>query len=144
MAISTEELRAISLLASLEDKELRRLAGQLKERSYPAGQTIVSEGKGGIGFFLMLEGTASVRIRGDERGRLKPGDTFGELALLDMSADRAATITSESDVRCASMTAWEFKPFLIGHPEVAWVMLQSVAGRLREAQSRADAQVAAQ
>ena len=144
MAISTEELRNVSLLASVEDKELRKLAGQLKERSYPAGQTIVSEGKGGIGFFLMLQGTASVRIRGDERGRLSPGDTFGELALLDLSADRVATIVAETDVRCASMTAWEFKPFLIGHPEVAWVMLQSVAGRLREAQARADAQVAAQ
>ena len=144
MAISTEELRAISLLESVDDRELRKLAGQLKERSYPAGHTIVSEGKGGIGFFLMLEGTASVRIRGDERGRLSPGDTFGELALLDMSADRAATITAESDVRCASMTAWEFKPFVIGHPEVAWVLLQNVAARLREAQAPAGAPVGSQ
>lgn len=141
MAISTEELRNVSLLASVEDKELRKLAGQLKERSYPAGQTIVSEGKGGIGFFLMLQGTASVRIRGDERGRLSPGDTFGELALLDLSADRVATIVAETDVRCASMTAWEFKPFVIGHPEVAWVMLQSVAGRLRAAEARAESLV---
>ncbi len=138
MAISTEELRAVALLASVDDKELRKLAGQLKERSYPAGQTIVSEGKGGIGFFLMLEGTASVRIRGDERGRMAPGDTFGELALLDMSADRVATIVAETDVRCASMTAWEFKPFVVGHPEVAWVMLKNVAERLRAAEARAD------
>ena len=142
MAISTEELRAVTLLASVDDKELRKLAGQLKERSYPAGQTIVSEGKGGIGFFLMLEGTASVRIRGDERGRLTRGDTFGELALLDLSADRVATIVAETDVRCASMTAWEFKPFVIGHPEVAWVMLKNVAERLRAAEARADSVVA--
>ena len=142
MAISTEELRAVALLASIEDKELRKLAGQLKERSYPAGQTIVSEGKGGIGFFLMLEGTASVRIRGDERGRLARGDTFGELALLDLSADRVATIVADTDVRCASMTAWEFKPFVVGHPEVAWVMLKSVAERLRAAEARAESVVA--
>ncbi len=141
MAISTEELRAVALLASVDDKELRKLAGQLKERSYPAGQTIVSEGKGGIGFFLMLEGTASVRIRGEERGRLAQGDTFGELALLDMSADRVATIVAETDVRCASMTAWEFKPFVVGHPEVAWVMLKNVAERLRAAEARADSVV---
>jgi CRP-like cAMP-binding protein len=142
MSISTEELRAVSLLESIDDKELRKLAGQLKERSYPAGQTIVSEGKGGIGFFLMLDGTASVKIRGEERGRLNPGDTFGELALLDMTADRVATIVAESDVRCASMTAWEFKPFVTGHPEVAWTMLKRVAERLRAAEARAESLVA--
>jgi CRP-like cAMP-binding protein len=81
MSISTEELRSVSLLESIDDKELRKLAGQLKERSYPAGQTIVSEGKGGIGFFLMLEGTASVRIRGEERGRRSsPTPTFAARA----------------------------------------------------------------
>ena len=102
----------------------------------------MSEGKGGIGFFLLLEGTASVRIRGDERGRLTQGDTFGELALLDMSADRVATIVAETEVRCASMTAWEFKPFVVGHPEVAWVMLKNVAERLRAAEARAESVVA--
>jgi CRP/FNR family cyclic AMP-dependent transcriptional regulator len=137
MPVITEELRAVRLLESIDDRALRKLAGQLRERSYPAGRTIVEEGKGGVGFFLILGGTAVVTVRGEERGRLKPGDTFGELALLDMHADRTATIVAETEVRCATMTAWEFRPFVVGHPEVAWTMLQNIAERLRATEERA-------
>jgi hypothetical protein len=80
MTITSQELRAVSLLASIQDKKLGKLARQLKERRYEAGQTIVKERTGGIGFFLMPEGTASVTIRGEQRGTLGPGPTFGELA----------------------------------------------------------------
>ena len=139
MAITPQELRAVPLLDSLGDKELGKLAAQVKERRYEAGQTIVKEGTGGIGFFLMVEGTASVSIRGGERGKLKPGDTFGELAMFDMSADRMATVVADGDVRCAGMTAWEFRPFVVAHPEVAWTMLSSIAARLRDAEERAEA-----
>ena len=139
MAITAQELRAVPLLESIGDKELAKLAGHVKERRYDAGQVIVKEGSGGIGFFLMVEGAATVSIRGEERGRLKPGDTFGELALFDMAADRIATIVADGPVRCAGMTAWEFRPFVLGHPEVAWTMLGSIAGRLRKAEERAEA-----
>jgi CRP/FNR family transcriptional regulator, cyclic AMP receptor protein len=136
MPVTTEELRGVRLLDSIGDRELRKLAGQLRERSYPAGQTIVEEGKGGVGFFLILEGSAVVTIRGEERGRLQTGDTFGELALIDINADRIATIVAETELRCACMTAWEFRPFVIAHPEVAWSMLQGMAERLRAAEER--------
>ena len=139
MPITPQELRVVPLLSSIQDKELGKLARQLKERHYEAGQTIVKEGTGGIGFFLMLEGTASVSIRGEQRGTLKRGAAFGELALFDMSADRMATIVADTEVRCAGMTAWEFKPFVVAHPEVAWAMLASIAGRLRAAEERAEA-----
>ena len=138
MAITPQELRAVRLLDSLGDRELAKLAAQVKERRYDAGQAIVKEGTGGIGFFLMVEGTASVSIRGEARGTLKPGDAFGELALFDMSADRMATVVADGPVRCAGITAWEFKPFIIAHPEVAWTMLGSIAARLRDAEERAE------
>ena len=116
---------------------------QVKERRYEAGQTIVKEGTGGIGFFLMVEGTATVTHPRRGPGKLKPGDTFGELAMFDMSADRMATVVADGDVRCAGMTAWEFRPFVIAHPEVAWTMLCSIAARLRDAEERAEAPGAA-
>ena len=48
---------------------------------------------------------------------------------------RSATITADTDLLCCGMTAWEFRPFVEEHPEVAWVMLQTLARRLREAQA---------
>ena len=59
--------------------------------------------------------------------------------MFDMSADRMATVVADGDVRCAGMTAWEFRPFVVAHPEVAWTMLSSIAARLRDAEERAEA-----
>ena len=58
--------------------------------------------------------------------------------MFDMSADRMATVVADGEVRCAGMTAWEFRPFIIAHPEVAWTMLASIAARLRNAEERAE------
>jgi CRP/FNR family transcriptional regulator, cyclic AMP receptor protein len=128
-----DALKHVPLLAGLGDRERQRLATELHERTYAAGSTMVSEGATGTGFFVIAEGTATVTVGGQQRGRLGPGDYFGEMALID-DAPRSATITAESDVEAYGMTPWEFKPFVLGHPEVAWQMLQSLTARLRSAQ----------
>ena len=63
---------------------------------------------------------------------LGPGDWLGEIALID-DGPRSATVTAKDEVRAAGMTAWQFKPFVLEHPEVAWQLLQTLAGHLREA-----------
>ena len=45
------------------------------------------------------------------------------------------TVVATSDLSCRGMTAWEFKPFVEEHPDVAWALLQTLVGRLREAES---------
>ena len=64
----------------VSDKDLKKLAGNLREREYNDGEAVVTEGSGGIGFFFILEGKADVVIRGETRATLKQGDHFGELA----------------------------------------------------------------
>ena len=129
-----DALKKVPLLAGLSDRELQRLAGQLHERKFPAGSTVVSEGATGTGFFVITEGEAEVQIGGQVRGKLGPGDYFGEMALIDEGI-RSATITAVTDLTCYGMTPWEFKPFVDEHPEVAWTLLQNMTRRLREAQS---------
>ena len=129
-----DALKMVPLLAGLSDRELERLAGQLHERKFPAGSTVVSEGATGTGFFVITEGEAEVEIGGQVRGKLGPGDYFGEMALIDEGI-RSATITAVTDLTCYGMTPWEFKPFVDEHPEVAWTLLQNMTRRLREAQS---------
>jgi hypothetical protein len=34
------------------------------------------------------------------------------------------------------MAAWEFRPFVAEHPDIAWTIMQTLAGRLREAETR--------
>jgi CRP/FNR family transcriptional regulator len=66
---------------------------------------------------------------------LGPGDYFGEIALID-EGPRSATVTAATDMRCRGMAAWEFRPFVVEHPEVAWTILQTLAARLREVETR--------
>jgi CRP-like cAMP-binding protein len=79
--------------------------------------------------FVVLEGTAHVSVGGADGRSLGPGDHFGDMALLDTGAQRPASITAGDGLRCAGMTAWNFKPFVRDHPEVAWSLLQTPAAR---------------
>jgi CRP-like cAMP-binding protein len=94
----------------------------------------VVEGRSGVGFFIILEGKAAVTIGGKLIQALGPGDYFGEMALLD-GGERTATITSDGELRCATMTSWAFKSFVIDNPKVAWSMLQTLAQRVRAGRS---------
>jgi CRP/FNR family cyclic AMP-dependent transcriptional regulator len=135
MAVSIDHLSEVKLLSGLKDSDLASLAADLVERRVAAGDPIVGEGTGGVAFFFILEGETSVTVGGEEVATLKRGDYVGELALLDPDGPRTATVSAKTDVVLAAMTAWQFRPFVVAHPEVAWTLLQRLARRLREAQS---------
>jgi CRP-like cAMP-binding protein len=133
-----EMLAAVPLFARLKPRDLQRLAGRMSERRWNEGETVIAEGKGGIGFWVIQDGSATVSVRGEIVRSLGPGDHFGEIALLD-DGPRTATVTAATDLRCQGLVAWEFGPFVQENPEVAWPMLQTLATRLREAESRGEA-----
>ena len=98
----------------------------MKQRTFQAGDQVTTEGQGGVGFFVIEDGEALVRVGGDERRRLGPGDYFGEVALLNQSA-RTATITAETELRCYGLTSWEFRPLVETHGSIAWKLLQAMS-----------------
>jgi len=131
-----ETLGDVPLFTGVKPKELKKLAGRMQERTFSEGETITTEGKSGIGFFVIEDGNATVSIDGKIIRTLGPGEYFGDIALID-SGPRSATIVATTDLRCQGLTAWEFRPFIEDHPEVAWQMLETLAARLREAEQRA-------
>jgi CRP-like cAMP-binding protein len=133
MAAPVELIQRVPLFADLDRKELEDLASWFKERSFSGGEEVVSEGRGGIGFFVIEEGQASVSVHGDERGSLGPGDYFGEVALIDEGA-RSATITAKDNLRTYGLTSWEFRPLVESNASIAWKLLQTMAKRLRAAE----------
>jgi CRP-like cAMP-binding protein len=135
MAVSIDDLREVHLLRGLTDSDIAGLAADLAERRVAAGDTIVGEGTGGVAFFFILEGETSVTVGGEEVASLGRGEYIGELALLDPEGPRTATVTAKTDVVLAAMSTWQFRPFILAHPEIAWTLLQRLARRLREAQN---------
>jgi CRP-like cAMP-binding protein len=134
MDTMVDSLREIPLFADLANRDLKRLAGSMQEMSFPAGAEVVAQGKGGVGFFVILDGTARVTQGKATRGLLTAGDYFGEMALID-GEDRAASVHAESDLRCAATTTWHFRPLVKEHPDIAWALLTAMVKRVREAQA---------
>jgi CRP-like cAMP-binding protein len=133
---SAELLQRVPLFAELEPRERERLSGSFKERTFDAGDHVATEGEGGAGFFVIESGEAVVRVGGDERGRLGPGDYFGDVAMIDQG-DRTASIEAESELKCYGLTFWDFRPLVESDARIAWPLLQAMAKRLRAAESEA-------
>jgi len=132
---SIELLQRVPLFADLEKRDLTQIASSFKAREYAAGDTLAIEGEGGVGFFLIESGEATVSVRGQEIARLKAGDSFGEVALIDDGA-RTATVTADTDMVCYGMSFWEFRPIVESSSQIAWKLLQALAKQLRAAEQR--------
>jgi CRP-like cAMP-binding protein len=134
MALSetVEKLAQLALFADLKDPELEAVAHTFDEEVFAQGQRVLRQGLSGSGFYVILEGDASVRIDGEERSRLGRGDFFGEISALTGETP-SADIVAETMLRCLVIPAPEFESFLVEKPRVMFRMLQAEARRLRSA-----------
>jgi CRP-like cAMP-binding protein len=127
------ELKHAKLFKGLPESEVRSLEKQMKVVKHPAGHEIVVKGDNGVGFMVILDGTVTVATVQGKARKLGPGDSFGEMALLDHEG-RSANIKADTDVSLATIPEWNFKPFLKEHPEVAYRLLQVLSQRVRQAE----------
>jgi pyruvate phosphate dikinase-like enzyme/cyclic nucleotide-binding protein len=128
-----EVIERVPFFANMSPRDVEGIAALFKERRFADGETITKEGAGGAAFFVIESGEATVSIGGRERARLKAGDYFGEIALIDEGA-RSATITANGELVCYGLTYWEFRPLVQQNATIAWNLLQTLAQRLRTAQ----------
>jgi CRP/FNR family transcriptional regulator, cyclic AMP receptor protein len=124
-----ERLRALSLFRGLRSKELAHIAQLVEKSKLPAGWRLTKQGQAGFDAFILLEGTAGVEIDGIQVATLGPGDTVGEMALLD-GAPRSATVVAQTDVEVLFLTPATMEA-LVAMPSVARAVIRSLAGRLR-------------
>lgn len=134
MAGMEETLGRVPLFSGVKEKDLKKLGKRMQERRFNEGEVVTAQGEPGLGFFVIEAGNAAVSRNDEVVRNLGPGDYFGEVALID-EGTRSATVVATADLSCRGMTAWEFKPFVEEHPDVAWALLQTLVGRLREAES---------
>ena len=128
-------LQDSEMFQDLPSKQLQRIRDAGKEISFTAGSELVVEGEETGRFFLILAGSAEVTVKGNKRGTLGPGASFGEIALLD-GGPRSATVTAATDVRTFSLASWNFQPFL-NEESVTHVVVRLLCKRLRSAEESA-------
>jgi CRP-like cAMP-binding protein len=122
----TDLLEQIPLFSDLEHRELEQIAGSMKQRTFAAGDVVTAEGEQGVGFFVIESGIATVSVGGEDLRTLKPGDHFGEVALI-AGGDRTSTITADSELTCWGLTSWAFRPLVEENASIAWKLLQAMA-----------------
>jgi CRP-like cAMP-binding protein len=127
---TADALSAIPLFANLSSRQLRKLQRSAVEDRYEADATIVREGGRTTTLFVVLEGSVKVVKNGRTISRRGPGEYFGEVSLID-GRPRAASVISETPVRCLVLYQDALRKLLMTEPQVSWSLLQSLAQRLR-------------
>ena len=108
-------------------------------RRYNAGDVIYNDGENADTCFLVQDGRVRLvkRIRHAERSLsvLKPGDLFGEDALLK-KAVRTATAVALTEVTVLALDRSTFGVLLTGSAQVASRLVEQVVRRLRDAEEQ--------
>jgi CRP-like cAMP-binding protein len=127
-----DHLSQVPLFSALSRRELALVAKRAEDVVVPAGKVLVSEGDTGNQFFVIMSGTAKLTRRGRKIATLGPGDSFGELALLDKHP-RNATAIAETPMELVVIGQREFAGLIDDVPGFARKLLAAMAARLRVA-----------
>lgn len=135
---TAQALSVVPLFAGFTKKDLNRLAEETDVVSFPAGTTIVEEGLLGETMFVVLSGEARV-VKGKRRlGTVRPGDFFGEVALLD-GAPRSASVVAETPLEAIRLYRRTLLKVLVAEPQLALKILDSLVRRVRALSRSLDA-----
>ena len=127
-----ERLSRFNLFSDLGRPHLEAIADPDRERWFSDGERILRRGMSGGGFYVVLDGEASVQVRGSELGRLRSGDFFGEVSTL-LGVDPTADVVADGPLHCLEIPGPKLEAFLLDYPRVMLRMLQTEARRLQEA-----------
>jgi CRP-like cAMP-binding protein len=127
-----DNLARLSLFADLNRPELEALAHTVEEEMFAEGQRVLRTGLTGGGFFVILEGQASIQVDGEERWTLGPGDFFGEASVLT-GEPPSADVVAKTLMRCVVVDGPDLERFLVNRPQLMLRLLREEAQRLRNA-----------
>ena len=126
--METTALSEVPLFAGVSDEDLAAIAEKCHDVDVYPFAHLAHEGDFGYRFFVVLDGTASVRLGDDEIAVLGPGDFFGEIALLEHER-RIATVEAMTRMKLATMMIWDFKQMLDDVPVVAARVREALEAR---------------
>jgi CRP-like cAMP-binding protein len=131
----TDALSAIPLFEGLDADSLEPLGREMRLRRFRRGEVIFHQGDPGDALFIVLTGQVKISLpgeTGDEAilATLRPGDFFGELALLD-GAPRSATATALEPVEATVLPRDRFRDLIAAEAAIRDAFLVAVARELR-------------
>lgn len=135
-------LRRLPLFAKLSEPELDELGARMRQKQFERGDTVFRKDDPGAHLYVVLEGAVKIALPG-EFGQealvaiARPGEYFGELALLDRGP-RSASVVALEDTRAALLGADDFMQFLESHPAAVRSVLEALARTVRRLSDRVE------
>src|SRR4030081_3758207 len=131
-----QSLARVPLFKRLEPHELEHLAEDVAQVDYKAGETIFNEHDLGDGLYVVETGSVRIWVMDEDvsevtLAELKPGDFFGELAVLDRG-ERSSSATAIVDTHLHRLSSDDFQQFLLEHPDIAIDVICEIGARMRQ------------
>jgi CRP/FNR family cyclic AMP-dependent transcriptional regulator len=131
-----QSLARLPLFKRLEPHELEHLAEEVDQVNFPAGEAIFNEHDRGDALYIVEEGSVRIWVYDEDvkdvtLAELKPGDFFGELAVLDRG-ERSSSATAITDVHLHRLSSDDFQKFLMEHPDCAIDVICEIGARMRQ------------
>ncbi|MCQ2592768.1 MAG: Crp/Fnr family transcriptional regulator [Treponema sp.] len=108
-------------------------------KEYEPDQVIIAEYEPGDSFYLIQSGRVQLVkcVNGQLKNLdiLKPGEFFGEMAILDNSP-RSATCMASGHVKCLEFNKENFELLITGNPQIALVLLKLFCKRIYDQKRR--------
>ncbi|MCG9884253.1 MAG: cyclic nucleotide-binding domain-containing protein [Cyanobacteria bacterium] len=125
-------IREVPIFKELRDEFLVRLASCMDELSFPAHQTIFTQGQEGRSLYIVVSGQVRVHLADDrELAKLGKGSFFGEMALFD-SEPRSASVTTLETCECLMLTQQQLYDAIDETPDIAVNVIRLLSRRIRQ------------
>ena len=133
-----EDLATVSMLSVLSEEALQELAVMATSKSYAPGEVIFKEGDPGESLHVVLKGVVKIFTYNSQGAELTlqtytPGQSFGELAVLD-PAPRSASAVALDDTDTGELGRQDLERVLDREPGASRRILGMITRQLTEAQ----------
>lgn len=131
----SEFLDTVPTFEGFNRQELDLLEQAMVVKDFPDGHVFIQEGRRADAMYLLVEGEVTVTCRRPEGfghdaiGRIRPGELFGLVALID-HGPRGATCKASGPVRAALLPSNAFELLFKGKSHIKYRFQQLIARQL--------------
>ena len=125
-----DTIAGFALFADLSTPQREHVVDVFGEQWFADGEKVLRQGLSGAGLYIILDGSAAIRIDGVDRATLRAGDYFGEISCL-LGEAPTADIVAIGPLRCLVLAVTQVESFLKANPTVMYRLLQGEARKVR-------------
>ncbi len=134
-----------SIFGALSGKARRAIDTAAVEVEFNAGATVFLQGDKGDALYTVVDGLIEISVLAANGRKLslnlmKPGEVFGEIALLD-GGPRTSSATAIQDSCLSKVSKADIQRLLRDRPDIALELIEVLCGRLRWVSQQVEDQV---